>query len=288
MNRGLARRTIIETRQDARYFLSLLARTCRRGEIEVHSYALMLTHFHLLVRSVRGELSNAMRWVQNLYVRRFNRMRRRDGPLMRGRFLSIPVSTSIYLRTVVRYNDQNPVDAGLVARPADYPHGSAQWLRQDGRGPPWLSRSLIDGLIEGYAPRMGARADAYDRVFSPRLTTRQRAWIKKRLEGKARGFDDLDNLLDGAETVSDWVRRKAMLADGTEPGVCLVDAETAEDVLLDALPDLGTIDTCPSGRLRPAAPLMRAALPVSVKVVAASRHVSRPPQSRSRQCPLQG
>ena len=62
-----------------RYFLSRVARAVRRGEIEVHSFCIMATHFHLLVRSPTGRLSEAMRRIQNEYVRYFNRKRRRDG-----------------------------------------------------------------------------------------------------------------------------------------------------------------------------------------------------------------
>ena len=87
MNRGLARRTVFETRQDVRAFLARLALCVRRGELEVHAYCVLTTHYHLLVRS-RGKLSEGLRRVQNDYVRWFNRARRRDGPLFRGRFLS--------------------------------------------------------------------------------------------------------------------------------------------------------------------------------------------------------
>ncbi len=38
----------------------------------------MTTHFHLLVRSLRGTISEAMRRITNAYVRWFNRSRRRD------------------------------------------------------------------------------------------------------------------------------------------------------------------------------------------------------------------
>ncbi|MCP5021931.1 MAG: transposase [bacterium] len=60
MNRGTARRTVFEDGTCARYFLACLARVVRHGGLEVHSYALMATHFHLLVRCPNGCLSEAM------------------------------------------------------------------------------------------------------------------------------------------------------------------------------------------------------------------------------------
>ena len=81
MNHGVARRMVIEGRRDAGEFLVGVRRVVEEGLLEVHAYCLMGTHFHMLVRSPRGELSRAMMLVQNLYARWFNRGRRRDGPL---------------------------------------------------------------------------------------------------------------------------------------------------------------------------------------------------------------
>jgi REP element-mobilizing transposase RayT len=50
---------------DDRYFLSRLARAHRLGLLEIYAYCLMITHFHLLVRSPVGRLSEAMRLILN-------------------------------------------------------------------------------------------------------------------------------------------------------------------------------------------------------------------------------
>ncbi len=86
MNRGLARRTVFESREDFRMFLACMAQAVRRGGIEIHAYCLMSTHFHLLVRSPCERLFDALRRTQNQYAPWFNRRRRRDGPLIRCRF----------------------------------------------------------------------------------------------------------------------------------------------------------------------------------------------------------
>ena len=115
MNRAIARRTLFEDRTDVRYFLSRLAREVRAGRLEMQAWSVMGTHFHLLVRSPRGELSQAMRRAQSEYVCHFNRRHRRDGTLIRGRFLSKPVTTERHRRVLVAYIDQNPVVAGMSA-----------------------------------------------------------------------------------------------------------------------------------------------------------------------------
>jgi hypothetical protein len=90
-SRAIARRTLFERRENFRLFLAALACAVRSGEIEVHAFYLMGTHYHLLIRSLRGELGNAMRRIQLAYSRWFNRSRRRDGSLVRCRYSSILV-----------------------------------------------------------------------------------------------------------------------------------------------------------------------------------------------------
>ena len=92
-----------------------LAREVRAARIRCHAFCFPTTHFHLLVESPAGELSEVMREVQKRYVRTFNRKRRRDGPLVRGRFWSKPVRSTYYRHALVRYIDNNAVRTGLVA-----------------------------------------------------------------------------------------------------------------------------------------------------------------------------
>jgi len=142
MNRGIARRTLFETELDIRTFLAGLACTVRAGHLEVHSFCILTTHFHMLVRSPKGHLSNALHGIQNRYSRWFNRSRKRDGPLFRSRFRSKRVDSFGYRWQLVRYIDANPVMARLVEDPRSYPHGSAS-MYQSPIGPRWLERSWI-------------------------------------------------------------------------------------------------------------------------------------------------
>jgi REP element-mobilizing transposase RayT len=85
INRGLAKRPLFEDRIDIRFFLSRLAREVRRGRLELHSWCVLTTHFHLLVRSPVGELSEALRRSQNEYSRCFNRRHKESRILSRQR-----------------------------------------------------------------------------------------------------------------------------------------------------------------------------------------------------------
>jgi len=225
VNRGVARRTLFETKRDIRFFLSCLARQVRSGDLEVHAYAVLTTHFHLLVRSPRGALSRAMQRMLDAYARWFNRGRRRDGPLFRGRFTNRIVETESYWDNVVAYIDRNPVEAGLATRPEHYPHGSAYHYSRP-KGPPWLRRDLVEGWRMGFV-----EGTAYDpeRYAGSGETAPGQAWVvERRLEREsARVEDPLDDLLGAAgHRVRDWMERKARLADGTSPGWILASPAT--------------------------------------------------------------
>jgi REP element-mobilizing transposase RayT len=231
MNRAVARRTLFETEDDIRFFLSRLARSVRLGQLEVHAFSVMTTHFHLLVRSPGGELSVALQRIQNEYVRRFNRRRRRDGSLVRGRFRSRPVTSIRYRKTLVRYTDDNPVSAGLVATPGAYPHGSARhYLRPS--GPPWLSRSWVESVLRELDSAADAPTSSYLRAFGGPLAPSSKCLVERRLRAGASADDPLDELLQAATpSVRAWMRQKAEMADGTEPGIPLVAPEVVQDQL---------------------------------------------------------
>lgn len=231
MNRGIARRTIFESREDTRYFLSRLAYVVHRGGFELHAWCLMTTHFHLLVRSVDGDLPTAMQWIQDLYVRWFNRRRRRDGPLFRGRYRSKQIESDAHWDAVVRYIDDNPVQARMVGRAIDYPHSSAQQYAQRS-GPRWLTRGPVEQLVcrsmnaEHYNPL------DYCRKFAGQISIGERHVAEQGIEGGGNLSSSLDNLIGAAPTqVLEWMRRKATLADGSLPGVLVASPVTLQAVL---------------------------------------------------------
>jgi putative transposase len=240
MNRGIARRPIFETDEDRRFFLSLLAREVRAGRIEIHAFCLMLTHFHLLVRSVTGQLSEAMRRIQNRYARWFNRTRRRDGPLFRGRFLSCLVDTLRYRRRVVTYIHDNPVEARLVSDPAQYEWSSASQFARSAR-PRWLEESWIDSELDARGGA-GALASRLEAAFPSRLDDEFRRSIERSLS--ARLPDDLEDVTlkhAGSPRVVRWALRKAKLADGTRPWQPVSLPKTVEAVIARARRKVGPI-----------------------------------------------
>jgi REP element-mobilizing transposase RayT len=150
MNRGTARQATLHDEEDGRVFLNTLGEARRQWDIEVFAYCLMRNHYHLCLRTPRGNLSRVMRHVDGMYTQRFNRRHARDGSLFRGRYKAILIDVDEYLAQVVRYIHLNPVGAGLVRYPEEYRHSSHRYYLQTKHQPTWLN---IDALLEQFGDR---------------------------------------------------------------------------------------------------------------------------------------
>ncbi len=220
-NRGIAKRTIAENEADAESFFEQLTLVVEAGIFAVEAAVLMTTHFHLLLLSLIGESWRGMRRCQNGHSRTFNRSRRRDGPLFRGRYLSRRVDSLAYRHNVIRYIDHNPVTARMVARPEDHPFGSARHYLH-GTDAPWLAKNEVKRMVQGTTGAPHFAPDDYRAVFgygpsSPEL-------IEQRLLRPDTADDALSRLLPASPSRTlDWMTWKAQLADGTTPGemICL-------------------------------------------------------------------
>jgi hypothetical protein len=66
--------------------------------------------------------------------------------LFRARFTSRLIDSEHYFWNVQRYIDDNPVAAGLVDDPAQYPYGRA-WFFSRRAAPSWLNDSEVDESV---------------------------------------------------------------------------------------------------------------------------------------------
>jgi len=85
----------------------------------------MSNHVHLLMTPAReGGISRVMHQLGSNYVRYFNQRTGRSGTLWEDRFRSCLVQDDEYLLQCHRYIELNPVRAGIVEHPAEYPWSS--------------------------------------------------------------------------------------------------------------------------------------------------------------------
>jgi len=107
--RGNERRSTFRDDKDRERFVKTLAEMVERFEVRVHAYCLMPNHYHLVVGTPLGNLSQAVGWLQVTYTVRCNRRWRRSGHLFQGRFKAQLVEADEYAQWLVEYVHLNPV-----------------------------------------------------------------------------------------------------------------------------------------------------------------------------------
>lgn len=138
---------------DYRFFLELLSDASRKCRVDIHGYALMTNHVHLIVTpSAASSLPKMMKRIGESYVRSFNRQYERTGTLCEGRYRGSLIQEEKYWLTCLRYIELNPVRAGLVQSPERYEWSSYRahaFGRQDSLLTPYplfmaLGRTSVD------------------------------------------------------------------------------------------------------------------------------------------------
>lgn len=149
MNRGGSRQPTFIDATDYQAFFDTLGEAHRLWGMEVFAYSLMRNHYHLCLRTPKGNLSRVMRHLDGIYTQRFNRRHRRDGALFRGRYKAILIDAQEYLAAVVRYIHLNAVEAGIVKMPEDYRWASHRYYRGAKPIPGWLHTAQAVEQIGG-------------------------------------------------------------------------------------------------------------------------------------------
>lgn len=102
----------------------------------MYAWALMPSHFHLLVCTGTRPLSQSMKQLLTGYVVNFNRRHKRYGHLFQNRYKSIICEEDPYLLELTRYIHLNPLRGGLV-----------QGLR-DLRRYRWTGHAALLGVVD--------------------------------------------------------------------------------------------------------------------------------------------
>ena len=151
MNRGRARQFIFHNKEYYQIFLTTLGEAAERFDCIIHAYCLMGNHYHLLIETPRANLGRIMRHINGVYTQRYNRLKRTDGPLFRGRYKAILVEKDEYLLQLSRYIHLNPIKMKrpLVEKLEDYPWSSYPAFVGKANAEKWLARDYTYQLL-GY------------------------------------------------------------------------------------------------------------------------------------------
>ena len=124
--RGNRRQQTFFSDEDYKTYIDLMAQWCEHFNVEIWSYCLMPNHTHLIaVPKTSDGLASAIGEAHRRYARMINFRQGWRGYFWQGRFASF-ILDEPHLLAAARYIEQNPVRAGLVKRPQDYPWSSCR------------------------------------------------------------------------------------------------------------------------------------------------------------------
>jgi len=83
--------------QDVSHFLGLLAEACERYRLRVFAYCLMSNHYHLLLGTPAGNISECMRWLNGSYGIWFNKKHERVGHVFGERYKATLIENGSWL-----------------------------------------------------------------------------------------------------------------------------------------------------------------------------------------------
>ena len=170
MQRGHNREPCFFGEEDYASYLHWLGEGMSDTDCQLHAYALITNHIHLLPTPKKAEavpkliMSRGHRYVQ--YI---NRTYKRTGTLWDSRYKSSVIRADTYLLTCQRYIELNPVRAAMVDDPAHYrwtsyrhnalgasgsrigPHGLYQALGQTDKIRQTAYRALFRAQLDGAA-----------------------------------------------------------------------------------------------------------------------------------------
>lgn len=147
MNRGWRRGKIFKKEIEFKAFIKTLKEACLQYGVYLNAYCIMNNHYHLLVHTPRGNLSQFMRQVNGVYARKYNIINKTEGAVFRGRYKSILVQDGVYLLRIMRYIHFNPIKAGLVKELDGYRWSSHSSYKR-GKDEAWLKVIPVLGLLD--------------------------------------------------------------------------------------------------------------------------------------------
>lgn len=105
----------------------------------------MTNHYHVVVETPEGNLSQGMRQLNGVYTQYVNRTHRRVGLVFQGRYKAILVEKDSYLLELARYVVLNPVRAGMVRQPGAWSWSSYRAMVGRTTPPQWLQSDWLLG-----------------------------------------------------------------------------------------------------------------------------------------------
>jgi putative transposase len=158
-NYGIGNQRVFPSAQYFEAFIAGLIETCSRLNVEVHSYCLLRDQYHLVIKTPEANLSRFMRQVDGLYTQQFQRMKKTNGSLFKGRYKAVLVQADQYLLPLSRFIHSKVKASELNT----YPWSSYTNFTTKAKLPVWFNR---DETLKQLKSSVAKRAAVYKSYVS--------------------------------------------------------------------------------------------------------------------------
>jgi len=108
-SRGNRREVIFHNAEDYERFVEQLQHTVKSYDIVLYAYVLMNNHYHLLIRTLKANLSRFIQRLNTSYSLYYRYKHKKPGHCFQGRFGAKIIQSDSYLKSLSRYIHLNPV-----------------------------------------------------------------------------------------------------------------------------------------------------------------------------------
>ena len=136
--RGNHQRPIFLADRDRSLLNTIVARAIDNFDARLHAYCWMTNHLHLLLQVGVVPLSDPMRNIAAEFARAMQIKLQTTGHFFERRYHATLVDADAYLLELIRYIHLNPVRAGIVSYPSQYPW-SSHHAYIGAREEPWVT-----------------------------------------------------------------------------------------------------------------------------------------------------
>lgn len=138
---------VLETPEMKDLLIKTISRAKEKYSFRVENFCIMNNHVHLIIRPLGStNLSRLMQWILSVFAMAFNRHFGLRGHVWYDRFRSKVIENIRQYLATFLYIDHNPVKAGIVNEPLEYPYCGIRHIRQGtftAVDPPDLVTSLL-------------------------------------------------------------------------------------------------------------------------------------------------
>jgi len=142
-SRGDRQEDIYLDEDDREIWLDVFEQVCSRFNWRCHAWCLMDNHYHIVIETIEGNLSQGMRQLNGVFTQKTNKKHARVGHVFQGRYKAILVQKDAHLLELARYVVLNPVRAHMVNDTSEWPWSSYQAMVNYSVAPNWLETDWL-------------------------------------------------------------------------------------------------------------------------------------------------